>query len=106
LAAVLYKSDSIFYKEVKKLIREFAFSYRECILEGYELVTERQKKYFSVKKAYLYDRLRARPHTFVLEDWAARFFFDEYEYETNKPKELFFDDYEEFDGHLDEMIKT
>ncbi|MCX0450304.1 hypothetical protein, partial [Aeromonas veronii] len=58
------------------------------------------------KLPYLYMHLQQRPHAFVMDDWAARYYFDEYENETTNPEELFFQDFEEFDWILSDLTKT
>lgn len=94
------------YKVVKDMVEYFVWDYRDCIIASYQLVTESQKSYFSKKLPYLYMHLQQRPHAFVMDDWAARYYFDEYENETTNPEELFFQDFEEFDWILSDLTKT
>ncbi len=94
------------YKVVKDMVKYFVWDYRDCIIASYQLVTESQKSYFSNKLPYLYMHLQHRPHTFVMDDWAARYYFDEYENETTNPEQLFFQDFEEFDWILSDLTKT
>lgn len=94
------------YKVIKDMIRYFVWDYRDCIIASYQLVTESQKEYFSNKFPYLFMHLQRRPHAFVMDDWAARYYFDEYEDETICPEKLFFQDFEEFDWILSDLTKT
>ncbi len=94
------------FKVIKEMINDFVWDYRDCIIVAYELVTNTQKNYFLGKFPYLCGHLQTKPHTFVMEDWAARYFFDEYENETQDPKKLFFEDFSEFDFMLKDLSKT
>ncbi|MEZ8307068.1 DUF4365 domain-containing protein [Vibrio splendidus] len=94
------------YQLAKEMLNEFIGEYRDCIICAYELVTEHQKDYFSSKKPYLIGHLNHRPHTFLMEDWYARYYFDEYENETQHPEKLFFEDFDEFDDILNDIRNT
>jgi hypothetical protein len=94
------------YKVIKEMIKYFVWDYRDCIIAGYQLVTETQKSYFSNKLPYLYLHLENRPYAFVMDDWSARYYFDEYESETTNPEKLFFQDFEEFDWILGDIAKS
>ncbi|HHQ4914295.1 DUF4365 domain-containing protein [Aeromonas veronii] len=102
----LERSLTFSYKVVKDMVEYFIWDYRDCIIASYQLVTESQKIYFSKKLPYLYMHLQQRPHAFVMDDWAARYYFDEYENETTNPEELFFQDFEKFDWILSDLTKT
>ncbi|MFW9767049.1 DUF4365 domain-containing protein [Vibrio parahaemolyticus] len=94
------------YQLAKEMLKEFIGEYRECIILAYDLVTEQQRDYFSTKKPYLVGHLNQRPHTFLGDDWYARYYFDEYENETQCPEKLFFEDFDEFDWILDDIVHT
>lgn len=84
------------FKTLKEMIDYFIWGYIDCIKVGYKLITEDQKEYFLERMPYLYIHLTHKPHTFITDDWAARYYFDEYENETKSPENLFFDDFDEF----------
>lgn len=105
-AARLERSVTMCYRTLKAMLKEFASAYRNSILAAYELVTDKQASYFSRALPYLYMHLTARPHTFIVDDWFARFYFDEYENETQHPEQLYFDDFKEFDRELDTITRT
>lgn len=94
------------YATATEMLRGFVREYRHCIMYAYELVTELQKDYFMGKKPYLVAHLDMRPHTFVLDDWFSRYYFDEYEIETKNPEKLFFEDFDQFDSSLHEIPKS
>ena len=102
----LEESLTFSYKVIKDMIKYFIWDYRNCIIASYQLVTESQKNYFSNKLPYLYMHLQHRPYAFVMVDWAARYYFDEYENQTTNPEELFFKDFEEFDRILSDLTRT
>jgi hypothetical protein len=85
------------YAIIIELINYFAFKYRDCMLACYRMVLDSNAEYFEHKLPYLSFHLRQRPHTFILDDWAARYYFDKYENETKNPERMFFKDFEEFD---------
>jgi len=91
---------------INEMINEFVWSYRDCIMTAYYMVTKNQKDYFFKKFPYLVSHLLNRPHTFLSDDWAARYFWDEYENETRRPEVLFFQDFSEFDGDLPHIIPS
>lgn len=91
---------------INEMINDFVWSYRDCIMAAYYLVTKNQKDYFFNKFPYLLGHLSNRPHTFIADDWAARYFWDEYENETRRPEALFFRDFSEFDGILPDIIPS
>jgi len=92
------------FSVLKELYKGILSDYRDCLLKAYRLVTASQKAYFSRKKPWLVNHLEARPHTFVMDDWYARYFFDEYGNETSHPERLYFEDVDAFDSLLDDMI--
>lgn len=94
------------YATATEMLKSFVREYRHCIIHAYELVTEHQKDYFMSKLPYLVAHLQIRPHTFVMEDWFARYYFDEYENETQYPERLFFEDFNQFDWILSEIDKS
>lgn len=94
------------FKVIKDMIKYFVWDYRKCIIASYQLVTESQKSYFSNKLPFLYIHLQHRPHTFFMDDWAARYYLDEYEDETTNPEKLFFQDFKEFDWMLSDLTRT
>ncbi|RPA30936.1 DUF4365 domain-containing protein [Shewanella frigidimarina] len=94
------------YQLVKEMLDYFIGDYRDCIICAYEMVTNSQRDYFFSRMPYLSIHLKLRPHTFLLEDWYARYYYDEYEDETQHPEKLFFDDFSEFDDILEETVKT
>ncbi|MEH0083819.1 DUF4365 domain-containing protein [Vibrio antiquarius] len=94
------------YQLAKEMLDEFVGKYRRCILHSYELVTNHQSQYFSQKRPYLHAHLCNAPHTFVAEDWYARYYFDEYENETLNPEKAFFEDFTEFDSFLGDLGRT
>lgn len=99
-------SPTFSFGVAKEMIDYFVWDYRDCIIAAYELVTKQQKSYFEKKLPYLSMHLSFRPHAFVADDWSARYYFDEYESETQHPEKLFFEDFVEFDFMLNELTKT
>ena len=99
-------SPTLYHHTLKMMLGDFLRGYRDCIIAAYELVTKRQSAYFSKAMPYLSMHLRARPHTFIAGDWYARFYYDEYESETQQPEYLYFEDFEEFDRVLDDLTRT
>ena len=91
---------------MKELIEYFVSDYRDCILMSHEYVMDSHKEYFLKSKPYLYKHLLNRPHTFHMDDWFTRYFFDEYENETEHPEIMFFEDFKEFDWILEDLRKT
>lgn len=100
------KSLTFSFKLIKEIINYFIWKYHDCIIAGYQLVTDLQKDYFSRRFPYLYAHLSVRPLAFIMDDWSARYFFDEYENETQRPEKLFFQDFTEFDFMIDDLSKT
>lgn len=94
------------YQLIKEMLNHFIGDYRDCILSAYVLVTENQKDYFYKKKPYIFSHLTKRPHTFIMDDWYSRYYFDEYKDETQHPEMLFFEDFDEFDDILSEVKKS
>ncbi|MGR7118219.1 DUF4365 domain-containing protein [Klebsiella aerogenes] len=94
------------YATATEILKGFVSEYRHCIIYVYELVTEHQKDYFMDKKPYLVAHLHARPHTFVMDDWFSRYYFDEYENETQDPEKLFFEDFDQFDFIINKIGKS
>lgn len=105
-SAGLEPVSTMYYSTLKAMLGEFLRGYRDCIIAANELVMERQAVYFSSRFPYLYMHLKARPHTFLAEDWYARFYYDEYETETRDPKALYFADFEEFETQLGDLTRT
>lgn len=99
-------SATVSFKVAKEMIDYFVWKYRDCIIAAYELVMKKQQQYFSRKMPYLSMHLSVRPHTFISDDWSARYYFDEYENETRYPEKLFFQNFVEFDFMIDELSKT
>jgi Domain of unknown function (DUF4365) len=91
---------TMYHHTLKAMLRSFIVDYRKCIVRAYRLVTDRQANYFSKQFPYLYMHLKDRPHTFVEEDWLARFYFDEYEDETRHPEQLYFAEFGVYFGDL------
>lgn len=85
---------------IKDMLRDFISIYREAIRVSNLIVTKKQKHYFELNFPYLYVHLIERPLTFVKEDWYSRYFYDEYENETQNITDLFFEDFDEYDNHL------
>ncbi|CAD7564330.1 hypothetical protein CIP106467_4461 [Citrobacter europaeus] len=94
------------YATATEMLKGFIREYRKCIIYAYELVTAHQRDYFMGKMPYLVAHLDIRPHTFVMEDWYPRYYFDEYENETQDPEKLFFEDFNQFDSMINEMHKS
>ncbi len=94
---------AMYFYVLKRMIESFAMEYRDAILEVDELVTITNSSYFRERFPHLSNHLKHRPHTFVEADWFARFYFDEYERETKDPEKLYFADFTEYDGVLDEI---
>ncbi|SFN44752.1 protein of unknown function [Formivibrio citricus] len=105
-SANLDPSITIYYKVLKDLFQKTLSDYRDSIIAAYELVMESQAYYFSRQLPSLYLHLKARPHTFLAEDWYSRYFFDEYENETRCPERLYFEDFDVFDSHLDDLLRS
>lgn len=99
-------SPTFCYETATEMLKKISSDYRDCIIYAYELVTEHQKNYFSSKMPYLVFHLETRPPTFVESDWYARYYFDEYENETQNPEKLFFEDFNQFDFMLDKICKS
>jgi hypothetical protein len=91
---------TMYHHTLKAMLRSFIVDYRKCIVRAYKLVTDCQANYFSKQFPYLYMHLKDRPHTFVEEDWLARFYFDEYEDETRHPEQLYFAEFGVYFGDL------
>ena len=102
----LEPSMTFTYKIIKEMLQYFIWDYRDCIITSYNLVTENQKEYFSNRYPYLCAHLQTRPYAFILDDWVARYYYDEYENETKSPEKLFFKDFEEFDWIINDLTKT
>ena len=81
---------------IKEMIDYFISDYRGAIIESYKYVTNSHKHYFFERKPYLCVHLENRPHTFIIDDWFSRYFFDEYIHETEEPEKLFFKDFGDF----------
>lgn len=90
------------YEIIREMLKYFIWRYRDCIIAAYELITQSDGQYFRRRFPYLIMHLEARPHTFIDEDWGARYYFDEYENETQNPEKLFFNDFSEFDWLLED----
>lgn len=99
-------SLNFYFETAVEMLKKFITEYRHCIIYAYELVTVHQRDYFIVKLPYLVAHLEMRPHTFVMDDWYPRYYFDEYENETQNPEKLFFEDFKEFDFMINEMHKS
>ncbi|GBG15697.1 uncharacterized protein NMK_3308 [Novimethylophilus kurashikiensis] len=99
-------SLTLYYKVLQDLFRSTLGDYRDSIIAAYELVMELQAHYFAHRFPFLFAHLEARPHTFLMDDWYSRYFFDEYENETAYPEMLYFEDFNEFDPDLDELIRS
>lgn len=91
---------------MNELIEYFVSSYRDSILMSHEYVMGSHKEYFLRSKPYLYMHLLNRPHTFHMDDWFTRYFFDEYENETEHPEMMFFEDFTAFDWMLEDLLKS
>lgn len=105
-SAKLDPSLTLYFKVLKDLFQSTLGDYRDSIIAAYELVMESQVHYFSQRFPFLFAHLKARPHTFLLDDWYSRYFFDEYENETQHPERLYFQDFDEFDSHLDQLRRS
>ncbi|NWA32017.1 DUF4365 domain-containing protein [Pseudomonas sp. C6002] len=99
-------SPTLYMKIMKNMLSYMLRNYRDCIIVAYELVTQDQAHYFSERFPNLCTHLKYRPHTFLAEDWYARFHFDEYESETQFPELLYFKDFDELDDILPDIINT
>ena len=89
------------YKILKEFFRDFITDYLEAIHTVYILATIKQKEYFSRKLPFLSLHLQSRPLAFIIDDWLARYYFDEYESETTNLEYKFFEDFTD----LDEVIE-
>jgi len=67
---------------VTEVFREFIFAYCDAIEACFHMVTQKQRAYWCAKYTYLLFHLTTYPPVFNDTDWAARYFFDEYERET------------------------
>jgi len=67
---------------VTEVFREFIFAYCDAIEACFHMVTQKQRAYWWTKYPYLLFHLTTYPPVFNEEDWAARYYFDEYERET------------------------
>ncbi len=105
-SANLDPSMTLYYKVLKELFKKTLGDYRDSIITAYELVMGSQDYYFSRRFPFLYQHLKARPHTFLASDWYSRYYFDEYENETRDPKQLYFQDFEEFDVDLNNLLRS
>lgn len=85
------------YKLIKEMIIDFASDYREATRIANLLVVKHQAFYFSRKFPHLFVHLKKRPLTFVESDWFARYYWDEYENETQNIEMKFFDDFDGYD---------
>ncbi|GEM_PF-2613744 len=99
-------SPTLYMNVMKSMLSYMSGNYRDCIIRAYELVTRDQAHYFSERFPNLCIHLKHRPHTFLAEDWYARFHFDEYESETEHPEFLYFEDFEELDDILPDLVNT
>lgn len=104
-SAKLPLSLTLYNKILKELAKDFSGDYRRSILAAYEMVTDTQAYYFSQRFPFLHMHLKDNPHTFVQEDWYARYFFDEYENETIHPEFLYFQDFDEY-SHEDRQYRS
>ena len=86
------------YKYINEIIDYFAYDYREAIRVANLLVIKTQKEYYKQRFKSLYLHLKERPLAFIYTDWDARYYYDEYENETQNIEELFFEDFEEYDN--------
>lgn len=86
------------YKYINEIIDYFAYDYREAIRVANLLVIKTQKEYYKKRFKSLYLHLKERPLAFIYTDWDARYYYDEYENETQNIEELFFEDFEEYDN--------
>jgi hypothetical protein len=68
---------------VTEVFEEFIFAYCHAIKACFDMVTQKQRAYWSAKYPYLLFHLTAYPPVFSDADWGARYFFDEYERETS-----------------------
>lgn len=102
----LDQSPTLYMAIMKSMLNHMLGCYRRCIIFAYELVTLDQVHYFSARFPSLYTHLKHRPHTFLAEDWYARFHFDEYESETQVPEFLYFKDFDELDDILPDIRNT
>lgn len=102
----LEPSPTLYMNVMKSMLSYMTRNYRNCIIRAYELVTQDQAHYFSERFPNLCIHLKHRPHTFLAEDWYARFHFDEYERDTENPEFLYFEDFDELDDILPSLVNT
>lgn len=86
------------YSLVHEMIFSFIPDYREAIRRVYLMVTSTNSEYYSKRFAYLYLHLKTRPLHFIEADWFARYFYDEYEDETQDIEIKYFNDFTDFDN--------
>ena len=77
-SALLEPSFTFYYSVMTEMLDAFLRDYRDCLIEAYELVTVKHAHHYSKRFSHLYIHLKNRPHTFVADDWYARYYFDGY----------------------------
>ena len=87
------------YGMITDIIMEIADDYREAIRRANLLVVKEQSDYFARRFPFLQMHLIERPLTFVHTDWFARYYWDEYENETQDIEKKFFDDFTVYDNN-------
>lgn len=102
----LAKSYTFYFRTVHKMFRQILWEYRKCLIVAYDMVTKTHSEYFDQRFPFLRSHLERRPLTFLAEDWYARYFFDEYEGETEHPEKLFFEDFAEYDWALNDIGRS
>lgn len=104
--ARLRKSYTFYFHTVSAMFKEMLSSYRDCLITAHDMVTATHKEYFGQRFPMLRSHLEHRPLTFLADDWYCRYYFDEYENETKHPEKLFFEDFDEYDNILDDLLRS
>ncbi|RQT56330.1 DUF4365 domain-containing protein [Burkholderia cepacia] len=99
-------SYTFYFHTVSAMFDDMLSGYRDCLLAADDMVNKTHKEYFDQRFPLLRSHLEHRPLTFLADDWYPRYFFDEYESETKNPEKLFFEDFDEYDNMLSDLIRT
>lgn len=91
------KNKTFSYETVHNVIDHFIKSYWNYVQFSNELFLRTYGNYFQNKYPLVFDHLKRRPLKFIISDWYAQYYYDEYEKETEEIEKIFFKDFTEFD---------
>lgn len=83
---------TFYYSTIMDMFEYFLHDYLKLIEKAHEAVTRTEKDYWLTQKVYIVGQLINKPLIFNEDDWAARYYYDEYTYETQDIAKCFLED--------------